>query len=60
MGAPKLVPTGHSSAEDQKSKAREDKMLISQYLDRIKRLMHDPKKAKQAAQIVEEILNNKK
>lgn len=60
MGAPKLVPTDHSSAEDAKSKAREDKMLISQYLDRIKKLVRDPKKAKQAAQIVEEILNKTK
>ncbi|MCK5882985.1 MAG: hypothetical protein KAG61_04795 [Bacteriovoracaceae bacterium] len=60
MGAPKLVPKSHGLAEDAKSKARQDKMLISQYLDRIKKLVREPKKAAQAAQIIEEILSNKK
>ncbi len=59
MGAPKLAPKS-SCEEDTKAKAREDKILISQYIDRIRKMVKSPQKAKQAAQILEDYLNETK
>lgn len=61
MGAPKL---GHVQQyvhhSDHKNDTANDKVLINQYIDRIKKMLKTPQNAKKAAQILEEILKKNK
>ena len=59
MGAPKKK-LQDLYAEDKDLSPAEQKRMIQVYLDKIAKLLEDPKKQKQAAEIISQLINNQK